>query len=563
MKQQCSKCPNVYDIDINTLSPEGIDAAYTCPACGNKMYDVKKADRVVNFFTKHLHHTKGRQFNNKKFQFIPWEEKLIRVMFGVVRPDGTRQYRKVFVFIAKKNGKSELASGVALYTLFADGEPGAQVYSSAGDREQASIVFNTAIEMIQMDKKLESISKIRESIKKIIYPKTHSTYKVLSSEVKTKEGFNPYCSVIDELHVIPREQYDVLTSGVGAARLQPLIFMITTAGNDHTSICYEEYDYAKKVNAGIIQDNTYLAIIFEMDEKDDWHDEKNWYKANPSFGYTISIDEMRQEYKTALERPSQIPSFRQRRLNQWVSSHSKWINVERWDECRADYILEDFKGELCFAGLDLSSTLDITAFKVIFRRIIDEKEHYYQFQKFWCPKENIILRSRRDKVPYILWAQQGFLTPTEGNSVDQDFIKADIFKFAKFCNLQQINFDRWGMEKLKDEFSAEGLTLAAFGQGWRSMSMPSKEFEVLVLQKRFHHDGNPIDRWMIDNVIIRTDPAGNIKPDKAKSIEKIDGVVADIMGLDGWLRQPVSTYERSGVKIVGSEKPFILKFKSE
>ncbi len=515
------------------------------------MYDSDKADRAVNFFQLYLHHTTG-QWYGKPFQLLNWQEDLIRKIYGTVRNDGTRQYRRVFVFIAKKNGKSELASGISLFSLFADLEPSAEVYSSAGDREQASIVFNTAVKMIQMNKKLMKRSKIRESTKRISVPKTKSTYKVLSSETGTKHGLNPHTSIIDEVHVVSRELFEVLTQGAGAARRQPLIFMITTAGMDKNSICYEEYNYAKKVRDGIVHDDSYLPVIFEMDEKDDWKNEKNWYKANPSLGHTIAIEGMRAEFRMAMERPSLINTFRQLRLNQWVTSHSKWLSIELWEECQDIYTLEEFKGEVCYAGLDLSSTTDITAFVALFRQEISGHYHYFIYQKFWCPEENIEFRSRKDKVPYELWVKKGYLKTTEGNAVDQKFIEKEVIEFGERFQLKQLNIDRWNSSQLIQNLQNEGVEIAGFGQGFASMSTPSKEFEVLVLQNRIHHDGNPVLRWMVDNVTIRQDPAGNIKPDKSKSTEKIDGVVACIMALDGWIRQAngPSVYEKEGIKTV-------------
>jgi phage terminase large subunit-like protein len=527
-----------------------ISENYTCPKCHHKMYDKKKADRTIKFFKTYLHHTTG-SWHGKPFGFVPWEEKLIRIIYGVVRLNGLRLYRKIFVFIAKKNGKSELASGIALYSMFADGEPGAEVYSSAGDREQASIVYGTAIKMVRMNRKLRKISKILESTKRIKYLRTDSFYKVLSSDVKTKHGINPQCSIIDELHVVPKEQYEVLTVGVGAARKQPVIFMITTAGDNQLSICYEEYNYGKQIQNGVIQDNTYLPMIFEMDENDDWKDEKNWFKANPSLDHTIQLEDMLADFKQAMLRPSQINKFRQLRLNQWVSSHSKWLSIEDWKKCYDPQLdWKTFKGEICNAGLDLASTIDITAFVALFQQEIDGLTHYYPYCKFWCPEETIQIRSRKDRIDYDKWVKQGFLTPTPGNSIDQKFIERVIIRFEKEHRLQQVNVDRWNASQIITNLQEEGITMVGFGQGYRSMSTPSKETEILILQKRIHHDGNPVLAWMIDNAIVQMDPAGNIKPDKAKSKDKIDGLVAFIMALDAWIRQTISVYEKRGLKTV-------------
>lgn len=512
------------------------------------MFDKIKADRVVRFFTNYLHHTTGK-WDGEPFRLMPWEEDLIRKIFGTVLPDGRRQYRKVFVFIPKKNGKSEIAAGVALYGLLADHENSAEVYSAAGDREQASIVFNTAVKMIEYSKALRKRCRIRESTKRILVPKTHSYWKVLSSESRTKHGLNISTAVIDELHVIHREQCEVLTQGVGDARQQPLIFMITTAGNDKTSFAYEEYEYAKKVISGVIHDPTYLPVIYEAPDDADWSDEKVWKAANPSLGVTIEIERFRQAFREAKAVPTRQSIFRQLRLNQWVSNVTRWLSVEHWNACRRDMDLKNFHGKPCYCALDLSTTTDLTAFAAIF---MDDDGSYDVFAHFWCPKDTILKRSREDRVPYDLWARQGWITATDGNVVDYDSVKAWIMDFRKAFDVRQINVDRWNATSLVNDLQKDNVELVAFGQGFRSMSGPSKELEKLILSVRLRHDGNPVLRWMIDNVIVERDAAENYKPSKAKSRGRIDGVVATIMALDGWLRNQnkSSVYESRGIRSV-------------
>ena len=515
------------------------------------MFDQGKADRAIQFFKEYLHHTNGR-WAGKPFQLLPWEEDLIRKMYGTVRPDGKRQYRKVFVFIPKKNGKSEIAAGVALYGLLADGENSAEVYCSAGDREQASIVFNTAVKMINYSKPMRKRTKIRESTKRILVPKTSSYWKVLSSESKTKHGLNISTSVIDELHVVTREQYEVLTQGVGDAREQPLIFIVTTAGNDKKSVCFEEYLYAKKVRDGVIQDETYLPVIYEVPDTEDWTKESTWRAANPSLGFTIDIENFRQAYKEARELPTREAIFRQLRLNQWVSNVSRWLQIAHWEKCFKEMKLDNFIWKPCYCGLDLSSTTDLTAFAAVFKEIIEGIPFYFGFVHFWCPAENILDRSKKDKVPYQMWAKQGWITATEGNVIDYDDIKQYIIEFKKRFDVRQINVDRWNSTQLVNDLQKDGIDMTAFGQGFRSMSGPSKEFEILILSERMKQDGNPVMRWMIDNVIVERDAAENIKPSKHKSVDRIDGIVAEIMALDGWIRnaKPESVYEKDGVKTI-------------
>jgi phage terminase large subunit-like protein len=511
------------------------------------MFDEQKADRVVQFFETYLRHCSG-QWAGQTFHLIGWQKELLRTVYGTLREDGSRQYRKVFVFIPKKNGKSELAAGVALFALLADREPGAEVYSAAGDREQASIVFNTAKNMILQDRSLRKMCKIKDSTKRIIVPKTFSSYKVLSKESFTKHGLNISCAVIDELHVVTRELFEVLTQGSGAARRQPLIFMITTAGDDKNSICHEQYTYAKQVRDGIIDDPEFLPVIFEKPEGAEWDDESAWIAANPSIGVTITLDGFRQAVREAKNIPSTINSFRQLRLNEWISSRSKWLDVAKWDAAVSGVPLSEFAGETCYCALDLSSTTDITAFAAIFYR----EERYYLFLKLFCPAEKIRQRSTRDKVPYIQWAKEGWITATEGDVIDYKAVESYIFEFAKAHAIAQVNIDRWNATQIIQNLTDAGVTTVGFGQGFVSMTTPSKEFEVAVLKGTILHEGNPVMRWMVDNVIVRKDPAENIKPDKERSSERIDGVVASIMALDGWVRKlnKPSAYERERLTFI-------------
>ena len=515
------------------------------------MFDEIKAQRAVDFFRRYLSHTTGK-WDGKPFTLLPWQEDLLRKMYGTVDASGRRQYRTVFVFVPKKNGKSELASGVALYGLMADGEKGAEVYSAAGDREQAAIVYNTAVKMIRANRQLRTRCRIRESTKRVSVPKTNSFWRVLSSESKTKHGLNVSTAIIDELHVVSNELYEVLTQGAGDAREQPLTFMISTAGDDKSSPCYEEYKRAKRVISGEIIDPTYLAVIYEAPDGSAWDDEKTWIAANPSIGHTIDIASLRQACLKAKEIPRLEAAFKQLRLNIWSSGPSKWLRRDRWDALSASIKLDDFKKQSCYGALDLSTTTDLSAFALVFHQQIDGRSIFYPFLKLYCPAEGIKFRSRKDHVPYQEWMRKGYLTATPGDVIDYAYIKADVKQAMDQFDVRQINVDRWNSSQLVVDLQTEGAPIATFGQGFASMSAPTKELEKLILAGQISHDGNPAMSWMIDNVTVKTDEAGNFKPDKKKSIERIDGVVAMIMALDGWLRNPnvKSIYESQGVKTV-------------
>ena len=328
-------------------------------------YDEKKADRAV-MFIENLKHTKGK-WSGKRFWLLPWQEQIIRDVFGIVDDNGNRQFRTAFVEIGKKNGKSELAAAVALYLLYADNEPSAEVYGAAADRGQASIVFDVANQMVKMTPALMKRSKIMGATKRIVNYDNAGFYQVLSAEVGTKHGLNVSGLVLDEVHAQPNRQlYDVLTKGSGDAREQPLFFLITTAGTEKESICYELHMKATDILAGRKVDSTFYPVVFGLTDDDDWHDEKNWYKANPSLGQTIQIDRVRDAYKEALQNPAEENVFKQLRLNMWISSLTRFIPEQIYDLGNEPIDMDALLGRECYGGLDLSSTGDITALVLVF-----------------------------------------------------------------------------------------------------------------------------------------------------------------------------------------------------
>ena len=497
-------------------------------------YDKAKADRAVKFI-ENLRHTKGK-WAGTRFWLLPWQEQLIRDIFGVVKPDGNRQFRTAFVEIPKKNGKSELAAAVALYLLYADNEPSAEVYGAAADRQQASIVFDVANQMVRMTPALMKRSKIMGATKRIVNYANAGFYQVLSAEVGTKHGLNVSGLVLDEVHAQPnRKLYDVLTKGSGDAREQPLFFLITTAGTEKESICYELHTKAVDILAGRKIDPTFYPVVFGLTDEDDWHDEKNWYKANPSLGQTIQIDRVREAYREALQNPAEENVFKQLRLNMWVSSLTRFIPEQIFDLGNIPIDMEALKGRDCYGGLDLSSTGDITAFVLIFPPR-NEDEKYILLPFFWIPEETIPLRVRRGSVPYDVWQKQGYLLATEGNVIHYGFIEKFIEKLGETYHILEIAFDRWGAVQMVQNLEGMGFTVVPFGQGFKDMSPPTKEFYKLLMEGKIIHGGNPVLRWMAGNVVVETDPAENIKPTKAKSPEKIDGIVASIMALDRCIR---------------------------
>lgn len=497
-------------------------------------YDEKKADRAVKFIES-LSHTKGR-WAGKPFWLFPWQEQIVRDIFGIVDGNGKRQFRTAFVEIGKKNGKSELAAAVALYLLYADSEPSAEVYGAAADRQQASIVFDVAKSMVEMTPALMKRSKIMGATKRIVNFQNAGFYQVLSAEVGTKHGLNVSGLVFDEIHAQPnRKLYDVLTKGSGDAREQPLYFLITTAGTDRESICYELHQKAKDIIEGRKIDPTFYPVVYGLSDGDDWTDEKNWYKANPSLGQTITIERVRDMYRDALDNPAEENVFKQLRMNMWVSSLTRFIPEHIFNLGNDPIDIPALEGRECYGGLDLSSTGDITALALMFPPR-DENERYICLPFFWIPEDTVPIRVRRASVPYDVWVRKGLIMATEGNVVHYGFIEQFINDLGEKYHIREIAVDRWNATMLTQNLEDDGFTMVPFGQGYASMSPPTKEFYKLLMEGKIQHGGNPVLAWMAGNVVVDTDPAGNIKCTKAKSPEKIDGIVAAIMALDRCVR---------------------------
>ena len=444
-------------------------------------YDKEKADRAVAFI-EHLCHTKGK-WAGKPFLLLPWQEQIVRDLFGIVKKNGKQQFLTAYIEIPKKNGKSELAAAIALYLLYADNEPSAEVYGAACDRNQASIVFDVARQMVEMSPALMRRSKIRSAGKRIINYRNAGFYQVLSEETGTKHGLNVSGLVFDEIHAQPnRKLYDVLTKGSGDAREQPLFFIITTAGNDKNSICYELHTKALDLVAGRKKDSTFYPVVYGLEHEEDWTDEANWYKANPSLGHTIQIDRVREAYRNAVENPAEENVFKQLRLNIWTSASIRWL-----------------------------------------------------------PEDTLELRCLRDHVLYDVWQKQGFIQTTEGNVIHYGFIEKFIEKLGETYHIREIAYDRWNATQMVQNLEDRGFTMVPFGQGFKDMSPPSKELFKLLMEGNIIHGGNSVLKWMAGNVVMRQDPAGNIKPDKEKSVEKIDGIVASIMALDRCIRNGIGS----------------------
>lgn len=518
-------------------------------------FDERAAAVAVNFFERLLVHVKG-EWAGEHFALQEWQRVIVREIFGwkMVGEDGerlgVRRYRTVYIEIPRKNGKSTLAAGLALAILYVDGEYGAEVYSAAGDKDQASIVFDLASAMV---KQAPELRKRTEVFKKSIFvQESMSVYRVLSADAYTKHGLNAHGIVVDELHVQPnRDLVDVLVTSTGSRR-QPLTILITTAGFDKESICWEYHERARQIKEGLIVDESFYPVLYGVAEEDDWQDEAVWAKANPGLGVSVKLDYLRQEASRARQTPAYENTFRRLHLNQWTSQESRWIPMEYWDLCNGAINPKMLEGARCYGGLDLASSSDLAAFVLDFPSEAGEDELHTWLGWFWIPADNLVDKARKDGAPYEVWERQGLIQATAGNVIDYGFIVAKIEELGLVYDIAEIAFDRWGAFQVSQQLMTLGFTMVGFGQGFASMSGPTKDLLRLIMAGKIRHGGNPVLRWMADNVMVSTDAAGNVKMNKGKSVKRIDGMVAGVMALDRALRHGSegSVYEDRGVLVI-------------
>lgn len=507
-------------------------------------FDEESAQHATDFF-QFLKHSKG-EWAGQTITLENWQSFVLSLIFGWLRDDGSRRFRTAYLEVARKNGKSTMAAGIGLYLMVADGEPGAEVYAAATKRDQAKITWSEATRMVQASPYLRRLIRLYRSSDNLSISNTASKFEPLGRDADSMDGLNIHGAIVDELHAHKtRDVWDVLETATGARR-QPLMLAITTAGFDRQSICYEQHDYTEKVLEQVIEDDTFFGIIFTLDESDNWDDERKWPKANPNLGVSVKPEDLQRKAEKAKEMPSALNAFLRLHMNQWTQAESRWIAPERWRSCAGAVDAEGLRGRTCYGGLDLSTTTDVSAFVLIFPPLA-EGDPYQVLCRFWVPEDNMRVRSRRDRVPYDAWVRQGYISTTPGDVIDYDFIVAEIDDLAQRYDIQEIAFDRWGATRIYQQLEDARMTMVQFGQGFASMSPPMKELEKLILSSQLAHGGNPVLTWMADNLVARQDPAGNIKPDKEKSLEKIDGMVALIMGLDRALRYTPSIYAERGI----------------
>jgi phage terminase large subunit-like protein len=516
----------------------------TCAARG-LTFDAESARKAIGFFDN-LKHSKG-EHAGAAFRLEPWQAFIVGSLFGWMRANGTRRFRTAYMEIGRKNGKSTLLSGIGLLTTFFDHEPGAEGYCAATKKDQARIVFDEMRRMVQRTSGLRARIKVGAS--NLHREDTASKLEPLGADADTLDGLNVHFAAIDEVHAHKtRAVVDVIETATGARR-QPLIVYITTAGYDRTSVCWELRSYSVQVLEHVFDDDTWFGFIATIDEGDAWHDETAWAKANPNLHVSVHLDDLQRKAAKAKRLPTAQNAFRRLHLNEWTEQSERWLPLDEWDACNAPSQLED--GRLGFIGLDLSSTRDIAAALGLFPHPDDGVLDV--LPRFWIPDASIEAgareRSERDKERLREWIQQGLITATPGNVIDYDVIRRDLNALAEQYMVREIAYDPWNATQLVTQLQGDGFECFPLRQGFASLSAPSKELEARVLSRRIRHGAHPVLRWMASNVAVEMDAAGNIKPSKKASTEKIDGIVALVIALDRVTRsEGPSVYESRGLQ---------------
>lgn len=540
-----------YPLPEQVEEVEPLWSTYSQEKPADAFFDDAAANRACAFVER-LYQFEGR-FAGHRVRLMHWQRRLLREAFGwhIRTPEGfvVRLYRKIYLEVPRKNGKSTFSAAVALYLAFEDGEPAPQVFFAASDKDQASIAYGMARAMIETDPVMADLSIIYNSTKKIIIDATHGELRCLSSETKKLYGLNLHGLVFDELMAQSnRVLWDALTTAQGS-RMQPMIFAITTAGWDRNSVAYEHHEYTKQIAEGAFSDPAFLGVCYSAPDNADWSQEDVWRAAAPSLGETVSIDYYRTKAKEAQGQPSAQNSYCTLMLCQWVGQSNRIIPMSDWDASALREVPE-LAGRRCFGGIDMSSTTDLTAFVLDFPDTPEDGDHTWLVRAF-TPENKLRERGLRARAPYELWVERGLLEMVPGSVIRDDYVRSAVRDAAEEYDLADVTYDRWGMAQLARQLEEEdGIEMWKLGQGFASMSAPTKELVRLVVGGKLLGGGHAVLRWCADGAAGAEDPAGNLKFDKAHSAAKIDLLVAGTMALDGALRRGrkklVSVYNTRG-----------------
>lgn len=497
------------------------------------VWDQEAADRACRFIERNIRHWKAPHAG-KPFVLADWQRAdIVEPLFGLKHPDGRRVFREAYIQIARKNGKSSLVAALLLVLLYTEGN-GHEIYTAATKRDQAKIVFGDCVRFVRSSPVLRRRARVLKQ--RIEIPKTDSVLMPLSSDYQSMDGLNVSAASIDELHAHPSpDLHDVIVTATGA-RESPLILNITTAGEGDHGVCHDLYEYGEKVLDGVIEDDAFFCYVAEADRGVPWDSPTGWAQANPNLGVSVRLEYLERELQKAKDLPAYRKTYERYSLNRWVQAGvSKWLPIEKWKACQREFTRADLAGRRCFGGLDLATTTDTNALALVFPW---DDGTVRLLLHYWIPEEGLNERVRRDRVPYDVWADAGFLEVTPGSVADYELIAQRIARLREEFRIEAIAYDDWNACQLTQQLEGEGAVMVKFIQGLKSFHYPSTEFERMILSQKVHHDGNPVTTWMASNVKVRSDPSGKIRPvkDHKSSRERIDGIVATIMGLDCHLR---------------------------
>jgi phage terminase large subunit-like protein len=492
-------------------------------------FDVAAAQYRIEFFPRFLRHSKG-QWARQAVELSPWQKFVIGSVFGWKRADGSRRFRVVYEELPRKQGKSTKLAGVGIMQLTIDNEGGAEVYSAATKKDQARIIFDEAARMVSASPELRR--DVRRFKFNLSIDATSSKFEPLSADEKTLDGLNPSCLLIDELHKHKnRGLLDVLDTAQGA-RWQPLLWIITTAGDDSPESVYAaENDYAVKVLEGTIEDDNLFAFITSIDKTDKWDDPAAWAKANPNLGISVKFDDLERQAQKAAKSPPALSAFKRLRLNVRTSSAERAIDMETWAKNGlARFDPAEMRGRRCWAGLDLSSKIDISAFVKLFEPV-EAGGRMRVVARFWMPLDTLEERAEKDRVPFRQWVDQGHIEVTPGNVVDHGEIERAVLADNDEHAIGSVAYDPWNATQLAASLLGQGVPMVEFIQGLRSYSEPTKELLNLLVDNRLDHGGNPVLAWMASNLKTQRDKNENLMPHKLHSTGRIDGITALIMAI--------------------------------
>ncbi len=526
------------DYVSHMLQNEGLCSKYVALACrrqlddlmreGDKnfpyIYDASKGARVCTF-VEQLPHIKGK-LAGEPIHLEPWQVFILMTVFSWVHKEtGYRRFRRTYIEVPRGNGKSAISSAIGLYMLCADGEGGAEVYSFATTRDQAKIVFGDAQQMAKRTAGLRSHFGIEVNAHNINQLKTASKFEALSAEGSTLDGLNTHFAIIDELHAHKtRGVYDVVETSIGK-RSQSMLWVITTAGSNRAGICYEVRGFVRKVLEKTGHDDTQFGIIYGLDKDDDWTTEESLKKANPNWGVSVMPEVLLPLQSKAMSMPSAANNFRTKHLNEWVNADVSWMDMRAWEACTDSSLsVEDFRGEPAYIALDLASKTDIAAKMLLFER----NGHYYAFGDYYLPRETV---DKGENSQYSGWESLGLLTVTDGAIIDFMVIENKILEDCKQFDVIEVPYDPFQATQLSMRLLNQGVNMVEVRPTVLNFSEPMKQLEALVLDKKFHHNGDPVLTWMVSNVVCHMDAKDNIYPRKERHENKIDGVVALIMAL--------------------------------